>query len=155
MNWSRGLFRFWIIGAVLWAGIVIAFNWLYPPDRLHSSVRLKRACLYDVEVAATRTDDQIAEAVRASASVERSKPGCEDINPPKATTGWDQFPEVITQEQVRGAVETFHGEKARLLTVDLIAMTFMIVVPAGLVLGLGRAVLWAFAGFRRDDTPIT
>jgi hypothetical protein len=111
--------------------------------------------LYDVEVAATQTNDQVAEAVRASASVERSKPGCEGINPPKATTGWDQFSELITQEQVQGAIETFHDEKARLSTVDLITMIFVIVVPAGLALGLGRAVLWALAGFRQDGSPIT
>ena len=107
MNWSRGLFRFWIIATVLW-GIMVSWTvWSKQPDIARGISRLAVFCRYDASVNTSDDEQAVTRAVIASAAAEQRKSFCRDTDmPPGVPTQFDldylrDHPEVAEKFRAR------------------------------------------------------
>jgi len=82
MNWSRGLFRFWIIATVLWGIMIASIIWSDQPDIARGISRLAVFCRYDVEVSVSDDEQAVVTAVVASAAAAQRKSYCTDRDNP-------------------------------------------------------------------------
>lgn len=88
MNWSRGLFRFWIIATALWGIMVFWIVWKDRPDIARGISRLTVICRYDASVNISDDEQAVTQAVIASAAAEQRKSFCGET---------DKVPGVPTQ----------------------------------------------------------
>ena len=174
MNWSRGLFRLWIIAAILWSVAVISWGWIYMPE---ASVRLHYDCNYDLTVTTAYKQEQVVAAVEKDIRLVRSGEECtkrrqeyqemtqkfelEEQLRKKSNRGWsrEEFLEQMTFQDDYGHFKETEDEAAdiafrewkearrRHVNVHMFQAILFATVSSLLALVLGRALLWAFSGF--------
>jgi hypothetical protein len=161
MNWSRGLFRLWVIAAVIWTVVTFIRGWNLAPDIVFGRVKLHSKCEYFAIVNTSQEDRDVERAVLKGMYDEKSRSEC------LAELSSDEVGKLLseppTKRELREinaarsasivtALESFHYMQKRRVP-ETLMYVFSIVaqaaVPSLIVLSFGWAVLWAFAGFSR------
>ena len=140
MNVRRGLFRLWIVVALLWAVFIGSLTW----EKIYSPVLAPQIYVYEAE---TRTfadlfqvDDVPHPRTEISFPAEKVTLVLSG-NPSHAET------KAIVDVFRPGYVDVRHWEagSGRLRSIGIALLLHLI--PSLLVLGLGALSVWAFAGF--------
>jgi hypothetical protein len=126
-NVTRGLFRLWIVGAVLWAiGVGGIAWWTYPKPNVVSEAELVKAWLDNPDESGKAVTDpnvlaRIANSLRGST--------------------WGSKDRVVSNEEFQDAQTKNRREAGSFAA-------FVGIVPPIVVLIIGASLVWAVRGFR-------
>lgn len=138
MNWTRGLFRLWILASALWCLPVVMIAFVTQPQRV---AYLSELCRYDVIVGTDEDDEFATEQIVASAPAAQGKEYCDPSQ---------RVP--LSPQEISNALSELQSAREKMpaeRTEHWLGWAAATAIPPAVVFVLGWAFLWAFSGFRK------